>query len=160
MQEVHGDVLFEELTDEDTQKNKFLIFTLDSVDYGLDISYVVEIISIQKIAPIPLMPEYVKGVINLRGKIIPIIDMRLKFGKCKKDYDDRTCIIVVDTEEITIGFIVDKVAEVTDIIDDNILPPPQIYEGFNHKFIKGIGKTDSGVKLLLDCVRLLEEEQM
>lgn len=145
--------------EEDTQKGKYLIFSLGQEDYGIEISYVTEIIGIQAITAIPDLPEYVKGVINLRGKIIPIMDIRLRFNKAARDYDDRTCIIVVDIEEISIGLVVDSVAEVTSISDADIAPPPQINQSFQ-KYIKGIGKLGHDVKLLLDCERLLDEEDI
>ncbi len=145
--------------EEDTQKGKYLIFSLGKEDYGIEISYVTEIIGIQVITEIPDLPQYVKGVINLRGKIIPIMDIRLRFNKAARDYDDRTCIIVIDIDEISIGLVVDSVAEVTSISDADIALPPQINQSFQ-KYIKGIGKLGNDVKLLLNCDRLLDEEDV
>jgi len=144
---------------EDTQKGKFLIFSLGKEDYGIEISCVTEIIGIQAITEIPDLPEYVKGVINLRGKIIPVIDIRLRFNKPAREYDDRTCIVVLDIAGIAIGLVVDRVVEVSLIPDDNIAPPPQINKGFQ-KYIKGIGRSGNDVKLLLDCQRLLDQDEL
>ena len=155
-----ADLIDDELTsEEDTQKGKYLIFSLGKEDYGIEIRYVTEIIGIQAITEIPDLPEYVKGVINLRGKIIPIMDIRLRFNKAAREYDDRTCIIVVDIDAISIGLVVDSVAEVTSLPDEDIASPPGINAGFQ-KYIKGIGKLDNDVKLLLDCNRLLNTEDV
>lgn len=143
--------------EEETQKSKFLIFQLGNDHYGIEIKYVTEIIGIQPITAIPDLPVYVKGVINLRGKIIPVMDVRLRFGMEMQAYDDRTCIIVIDMQDMAIGLVVDRVAEVIFIPDGNIADPPQMNKDF-HKYIKGIGKVGNKVKLLLDCSRLLDEE--
>lgn len=155
-----ADILDENLDyEEDTQKGKFLIFSLGRENYGIEIKYVTEIIGIQAITEIPDLPGYVKGVINLRGKIIPIMDVRLRFGKESREYDDRTCIVVVDIKEMFIGLVVDRVAEVTSIPDEDIAAPPQMNKGFQ-KYIKGIGKVGNEVKLLLDCDSLLDTGDM
>lgn len=148
------------LDEEDTQKGKYLIFTIGNEEYGIEIKHVIEIIGIQTVTPVPELPEYVKGVINLRGKIIPVMDVRRRFKKEDREYDDRTCIIVVEIRDLSIGLIIDRVSEVIKISDENISPPPQISRGFQHKYIQGIGKADNGVKLLLDCDRLLNDEEL
>jgi purine-binding chemotaxis protein CheW len=145
---------------EDTQKGKFLTFSIGKESYGLEIKYVTEIIGIQDITSIPEMPIYVKGIINLRGKIIPVIDVRLRFKKEPRDYNERTCIIVVDIKDISIGLIVDHVAEVLVITTENIVPPPDSKIGFHNRYVKGIGKTGSEVKLLLDCDKLLNDDEI
>jgi Chemotaxis signal transduction protein len=144
---------------EDTQKGKFLTFSLESEFYGIEIKYVTEIVGIQTITQVPELPQYIKGIINLRGKIIPVMDVRLRFKKAAREYNDRTCIIVVDINDISIGLIVDNVSEVLSISDDNIVPPPEISKGTSNRYIKGIGKVGSDVKLLLDCNKLLNEEE-
>jgi purine-binding chemotaxis protein CheW len=144
---------------EDTQKGKFLTFALGREVYGIEIRYVTEIIGIQPITIVPEVPEYVKGIINLRGKIIPVIDVRLKFRKEAMDYNDRTCIVVVDIQAIAVGLIVDQVAEVITIPDENIVPPPDAKTGFQNRYIKGVGKVGTEVKLLLECERLLTDEE-
>ncbi|NTW05839.1 MAG: purine-binding chemotaxis protein CheW [Peptococcaceae bacterium] len=143
--------------EEDTMKGKYLTFSLGSEYYGIEIKYVTEIIGIQTITEVPDMPEYIKGIINLRGKIIPVMDVRLRFKKAPREYNDRTCVIVIDIKDISIGLIVDMVAEVTNIPDTEIVDPPDVSKGEN-RYINGIGKVAGEVKLLLDCFRLLDEE--
>ena len=145
--------------EEDTQKGRFLTFFVGNEVYGIEIRYVTEIIGIQAITEVPDLPAYIKGIINLRGKIIPVMDVRLRFKKEFRDYNDRTCVIVIDIDEICIGLIVDGVAEVLDIPENDIVPPPQM-NGFQNRFIKSIGKVGNDVKLLLDCGKLLSEEDV
>jgi purine-binding chemotaxis protein CheW len=146
--------------EEDTQKGRYLTFSLGRETYGIEIKYVTEIIGLQVITEIPELPEYVRGIINLRGKIIPVMDVRLRFKKEPMEYNDRTCVIVVDINEISIGLIVDKVAEVLTIPEADIVAPPQMNKGFNNRYIKNIGKVGDDVKLLLDCEKLLSEDEM
>lgn len=144
---------------EDTQKGRFLTFVLGEESYGIDIKYVTEIIGLQPVTAVPELPDYIQGIINLRGKIIPVMDVRLRFKKPFKDYNDRTCVVVIDIEEISIGLIVDRVSEVLTIPDEEIVPPPEINK-MGNKYIKGIGKVGNEVKLLLDCYKLLGEEDI
>lgn len=146
--------------EEDTQKDRYLTFVLGEECYGIEIRYVTEIIGMQAITVIPEIPDYVKGIINLRGKIIPVIDVRTRFKKEVKSYNDRTCVIVVDINELSIGLIVDSVAEVLTIPEQEIVDPPQINKGVNNRYIKKIGKVGSEVKLLLDCDKLLTETEL
>lgn len=143
------------LTDqeEDTLKGKYLIFSMGNESYGMDIRYITEIIGIQPITEVPEMPDYIRGVTNLRGKIIPVMDARSRFKKPPKQYDDRTCIIVIETNDISIGLIVDSVAEVLTMDEKDIAPAPEIKGKSN--YIMGIGKTEGNVRLLIDCEKLL-----
>jgi purine-binding chemotaxis protein CheW len=143
--------------EEDAQEGKFLAFAIGSEEYGIDIRHVTEIIGIQKITDLPDMPSYIKGVINLRGKVIPVIDVRLRFGLEERGYDERTCIVVVNIRGASVGLIVDSVSEVLDISDDAIEPPPQIRRSESSKFIQGLGKVDGEVKILLNIQKLLFE---
>lgn len=151
--------LMEYMEDEDTLKGKYLIFSLESELYGIEIRYITEIIGIQPITIVPDMPPYIKGITNLRGKIIPVMDARLRFKKAVREYDARTCIIVLETNDITIGLVVDSVSEVVTIVDEEIAPPPDINKG-GLKYIKGIGKADGNVKLLLDCQKILTDDEV
>lgn len=144
---------------EDIQFSRFLTFYIDKEVFGIEIEYVTEIIGIQKITSIPQTKEYIKGIINLRGRIIPVIDMRVKFGKKEIPYNDRTCIIVIDTENMLVGLIVDQVDEVLTIDDENIADPPNQRSGISNEYIRGIGKVDDQVKLLLDCKKLFDDEE-
>jgi purine-binding chemotaxis protein CheW len=146
--------------EEDTQKDRYLTFNLGSECYGIEIKYVTEIIGIQAITPIPELPEFVKGIINLRGKIIPVIDVRIRFKKEAREYNDRTCVIVVDIKDLSIGLIVDSVAEVLTIPEQDIVDPPQMNKGTNNKYINKIGKAGNSVKLLLDCEKLLTDNDL
>jgi purine-binding chemotaxis protein CheW len=156
MSESMGEI---ELESEDTQKGKYLTFSVGNEDYGIEINHVTEIIGIQEITEVPGMPEYVKGIINLRGKIIPVIEMRSRFKKEAIDYDDRTCIIVIDIKDITMGLIIDGVSEVLNISEENIVPPPDTKTGFHNNYVQGIGKVNNEIKLLLDCNKLLSDDK-
>src|SRR5690554_184520 len=155
-----AEVFVDSFVEEDTLKGKFLTFPLGNEDYGIEIKYVTEIVGIQAITTIPEIPEYVKGIINLRGKIIPVMDVRLRFKKDPMLYNDRTCIVVIDIKEITIGLIVDCVSEVISIPDANIVAPPQINNSYHNKFIESIAKVGNEVKLILNCDKLLNEEEL
>lgn len=144
--------------EEDTQKGKYLTFLLDKEVYAIEIKYVTEIIGFQPITEVPELPDYIKGIINLRGKIIPVMDVRLRFKKQPAEYNDRTCIIVIDVQNISVGLIVDNVSEVLSISDDSIVPPPEISRGTENRYIKAIGKVENDVKLILDCNKLLSDK--
>jgi len=145
------------ILEEDTQKGRYLTFSLGRESYGIEIRYVTEIIGIQPITEIPELPDYVKGIMNLRGKIIPVMDVRLRFRKEPKEYSDKTCVIVVDIRDMSIGLIVDSVSEVLAIPEQDIVEPPQMNKGYQNRYIKNIGKVGADVMLLLDCDKLLTE---
>jgi purine-binding chemotaxis protein CheW len=140
---------------EDTQKDKYLTFHLAGEDYAFEIYYVTEIVGIQKITAVPRTPQYVKGVINLRGQVIPVMDVRLRFGLAERDYDERTCVIVVRVDTTAIGLVVDKVNEVVDIPESRVELVSQQEVSDKNRFIKGMGKLDSGVKIVLNLRNLL-----
>ena len=145
--------------DEDTMENKFLTFHLGQEDYGIEIRHVTEIIGVQKITDVPDMPDYIKGVINLRGKVIPVMDVRARFKLPPRAYDDRTCIIVVQYNGTAVGLVVDEVSEVANIARDQIEPPPRTSRGKSSRFFSGMGKMGDEVKILLDVERLLYDEE-
>jgi len=154
---MNGNMITDDIDiEEDTQKGKYLTFVLDNESYGIGINNITEIIGIQPITSIPELPDYIKGIINLRGKIIPVMDVRLRFKKLPREYNDRTCIIVVDINDLSIGLIVDSVSEVLRILDQDIVPPPNLNK-ISNKYIKGIGKIDKEVKLILDCDKLIND---
>jgi len=134
---------------------KYLSFFLSNEEYGLQILKVVEIIGIMNITPVPRTPEFIKGIINLRGKVIPVMDLRLKFGMDPKEHTAETVIIVVQAQGIEMGIIVDKVSEVLDIAAENIEAAPSFGVEVNTDYILGIGKAEGKVKLLLDIDRVL-----
>ena len=144
--------------EEDTMYGRYITFRVDEQMYGIKIRYVTEIIGIQPVSQLPEMPSHIKGIINLRGKIIPVVDMRLKFKRSAAEYTEKTCILVIDNELICAGLIVDEVAEVLTITDENISPSPN-YGGVNCRYLEGIGKVGSDVKLLIDCEKLFNDEE-
>ncbi|MCX8045048.1 MAG: chemotaxis protein CheW, partial [Desulfobacterota bacterium] len=146
------DAMFDD-EEEDTQRDKYLTFAVGAEDYGIDISHVTEIIGIQKITGVPDMPAYIRGVINLRGKVIPVMDVRLRFNMEQREYDDRTCIIVVDVSGAAIGLVVDTVKEVVDIPPSQIELPPDVADRTGNRYLKGLGKVGEQVKILLDVER-------
>ncbi|HKP96747.1 MAG TPA: chemotaxis protein CheW [Fibrobacteria bacterium] len=141
--------------EEDTQKDKYLTFHLGSEDYGIEIRHVTEIIGIQKITVVPEMPEFIKGVINLRGKIIPVMDVRSRFRLPARAYDERTCVIVVEINESAVGLVVDTVSEVADIPESQIESAAGLKGPREAAFIQGIGKIGDDIKIILDVNRLL-----
>ena len=151
--------LFSGYDEEDTQKGKYLTFTLGNELYGIGIAYVTEIIGIQKITEVPDMPDYVRGVINLRGLVIPLVDVRVRFHMPEREFDERTCVVVVCINEISIGLVVDTVNEVASIPDEKVSPPPKISRNTASRYIQGIGKSGEHVTILLDVNELLFEEE-
>lgn len=145
---------------DDAQRGRYLAFFVGNEAYGIEIIYVTEIIGLQSITEIPEMPDYVKGIINLRGRIIPLIDVRLRFGKEAREYDDRTCVIVVGINGFSYGLIVDSVYEVLSIPDEDIAPLPDIHSSSGNRFVKNIGKTATGIILVVDCEKLLTSEDI
>lgn len=144
----------------EVRTRKFLTFNIAKEEYGIDIQFVEEIIGIQVITDLPEMPTYIKGIINLRGKIIPVLDVRLRFGMPENPYNDRTCIIVTRFSDLTIGFVVDSVLEVLDIPIDDIEPPIKIKSGSGGRYIFGLGKVENKVKILLDLSKLLYDDDI
>jgi len=138
---------------------KYLTFSLGTEEYGIVITKVREIIGIMEITAVPHTPEFIKGVINLRGRVIPIIELRMKFGMELKAYDDRTCIIVVDVPGpngmVQVGMLVDSVSEVVNIADQDIEPPPDFGTTTEADNIIGMGKIKGKLKILLDVDQVI-----
>ena len=144
----------------DSQEGKYLTFQLGKEEYAIEIRFVTEIIGVQKITDIPDMPSYVKGVINLRGKVIPVIDVRLRFGFSEREYDERTCIVVVNIQSTSVGLIVDSVTEVLDIPAEQIDPPPNVNKSAQSRYIIGLGKTGESVKIILGVDKILYDDEL
>ncbi len=144
-------------TDGETQK--YLTFKLAEEEYGVVILKVREIIGIMSITAVPQVPAHMKGVINLRGKVIPVMDLRLKFGFEEIEHTEQTCIIVVDVGK-EIGIIVDTVSEVLDLKGENIEPPPSLGGSVDTSFILGMGKVDDAVKILLNIDKVLTTDEL
>jgi len=146
------------------REGKYLTFTLDNEEYGIGILKIKEIIGMMPITTVPQTPSFIKGVINLRGKVIPVVDLRLKFGMRALDYTERTCIVVVEmmgrSETILIGIVVDSVSEVLNIADKDIEDTPTFGTSMDTKYILGMAKMDGGVKILLDINKVLNDEDI
>lgn len=154
------DSLDVQLDNSDTQKGKYMTFKSGHEYFGLEIQYVQQIIQYQTVTMIPETEDYIKGLINLRGRIIPVVDVRLRFKQGQCEYNDKTCILVINVKSTTVGLIVEQIAEVVEIKENNILPPPSIGRGDkgHNKYVYGIGKVGNTVKLLLDPEKLLYDE--
>lgn len=151
---------YDEEEDEDTLKDKYLTFHLNGEDYALEIRYVTEIVSIQKITDVPDLPAFVKGVINLRGQVIPVLDLRLRFGMEARAYDERTCVIITRLHESPVGLVVDSVNEVHDIPPQDVTPPPSVAKGGASRFVQGFGHIGDKIEILLNAQKLLGEEEL
>ena len=161
--ELKGLMIESNASDEpDSQQGKYMTFKSGNEYFGLKIQYVNEIIQFQTITAIPETEDYIKGLINLRGKVIPVIDVRLRFKQEPFEYNDRTCIIVINVKSTVVGLIVEQIADVVEIKEENILPPPAIgrVDKQHHKYVYGIGKVGDAVKLLLDPDKLLNDEDL
>jgi purine-binding chemotaxis protein CheW len=149
---------------EAAREGKYLTFSLAGEEYGIGILKVREIIGMMTVTPVPQTPEFVKGVINLRGKVIPVIDLRLRFGLEATTYTERTCIIVVeidgDSGSVPMGIVVDAVSEVLNIRGADIENTPTFGVKLNTDFILGMAKTGGGVKILLDIDKVLGAYQL
>lgn len=146
------------------QEGKYLTFSLSNEEYGIGILKVKEIIGMMSITPVPQTPEFVKGVINLRGKVIPVIDLRLRFAMPEAEYAERTCIIVVEIEgdagKFQIGIVVDSVSEVLNIKATEIEETPAFGTKLNTDYILGMAKMEGSVKILLDIDRVLTAAEL
>lgn len=152
------------VADMSIKTGKYLTFSLESEEYGIGILKVKEIIGMLPITSVPRTPEFVKGVINLRGKVIPVIDLRSKFEMKSNAYNDRTCIIVVEIDAsqstVLIGIVVDTVSEVLNIKEDEIEETPAFGTKLDTRYILGMAKQDGGVKILLNIDKVLSSDEM
>ena len=139
---------------------KFLTFILGNEVYGIEILKAREIIGLMDITTVPQTPEYMKGVINLRGKVIPVIDLRLKFGMPEEEHTQETCVIVVEVNNTSIGIIVDSVSEVSDINGGEIEDAPSFGQGIDTSFIMALGKVKDKIIILLDIEAVLSSEEL
>lgn len=149
---------FDDYVEGEGEREKNLTFTIGEEIYGVQIERITQIIGIQQITFVPHQPEYVKGVINLRGQILPVIEIRTKFKKENIEYDDRSCIIVVNKEDVLVGLIVDRISDVYDILKENISPSKDLNNKRKVEYIKGIAHCDETIIKLLDIDKLLENE--
>jgi purine-binding chemotaxis protein CheW len=143
----------------DAELNQLISFEVGDEEYGLEILRVKEVIRIREITRLPKAPRFVKGIINLRGDVIPIIDLRDRFGLEHKEYTIMTRVIVVDVESKLVGMVVDAASQVVRIPSDQIEPPPPIVGGISAEYIKGVGKLDDRLVILLNIDRILTVEE-
>lgn len=153
--EIVDDEDFESLEEEKELETKYLIFGVGEKDFGLKIKYITEIVSIMPITEIPNVPEYLKGIVNLRGKGIPVIDTRIRFGNEEKEYNEKTVIVILNLNDHYFGLIVDGVREVISIQEDSIEPAIDFNMQTNSKFVEGLAKVGDRVKILLDVHKLI-----
>ncbi|MBT8763122.1 chemotaxis protein CheW [Desulfohalobiaceae bacterium Ax17] len=145
--------------EKDVELLQLVTFRIGEEEFGVDILRVQEIIRMLEITRVPNAPDFVEGVINLRGKVIPIIDLRKRFGLTVKDHDKHTRIIVVEINDMVVGFVVDAVSEVLRIPADIVEPPPPVVAGVDSEYISGVGKLEDRLLILLDLNRLLKREE-
>lgn len=143
--------------DQDVIDQMYLTFSVGKEDYGVPISVVTEIVGMQRIMGIPDVPSFIKGVINLRGKVIPVMDVRLRFGMQEREYDERTVVIVLEVGNELIGLIVDRVSEVLEIPDGNIDRTTSINGSEKRSAVSGLGRVDERVAILLDVGTLVSD---
>ncbi|MEG1447983.1 MAG: chemotaxis protein CheW [Oscillospiraceae bacterium] len=149
-----------EKTDEaDLRQTKFLTFWVAGQSFAIEVKNVIEIVGIQEITPIPQFPDYARGIINLRGQIIPVIDARLRFKKISQDYNERTCIIIVEVQKTLTGFIVDEVEEVIDIENSQITQAPSVAGDETSRYISAIAKRSDRVVLVVDFEKVLDDSE-
>ena len=143
---------------------KYLTFSLADEDYGISIKKIREIIGMMPVTKVPRVSAFVKGVINLRGKVIPVIDLRLRLGMEEIEHTDRTCIVIVEVvgcqATVQMGIVVDSVSEVLNIQEDDIQPPPDLSAGGRTRYILGMAKMEGAVKILIDIDKVLGEAEV
>lgn len=155
--ENENNALFDVISNDIGIEDQYLTFVIEDEEYGVEIANVKEIITMCAITKVPHTENFLKGIINLRGEIIPVIDVRERFLKTPKEYDGLNCIIVIEYDGYSMGLIVDKVEEVMFISEDELTPPPSNRFSYYNEFIKNIGRSSNKVKLILDLDKLLKE---
>lgn len=158
MQEIQNIEELEPMEEEDMNQDKYLTFKLSDEEYGIEIHYVKEVVGLQRITAIPDMPEYIKGVINMRGQVIPIMDIRARFNMPAAGYNDRTCVVVIHIEGTSLGLIVDEVRDVLDIPAEQIVNTSELQQSEKNRFLQGLGKVDDRLKILLNVHSLLNDD--
>ena len=149
----------EAMKKQDDELIQLVTFSIGEEEFGVDILKVQEIIRTMEITKVPRAPEFVEGVINLRGKVIPIVDLRKRFGLETRDHDKHTRIIVIEINQMIVGFVVDSVSEVLRIPANTVEPPPPVVSGLESEYISGVGKLQDRLLILLDLNRLLSGEE-
>ena len=143
-----------------SRRERYLTFYLGEEQYGIAIDRIKEIIAIMKVTNVPKTPEYMRGVINLRGSIIPVVDTRLRFGMETKDEDMHTAIVIVEVDKVNVGFIVDRVEEVASIDSANLSEPPRFGNNIDTDFICSMAQMEENVVMILDVLKLFEADEL
>ncbi len=149
-----------EQTTAQSRRERYLTFYLGEEQYGIAIDRIKEIIAIMKVTNVPKTPEYMRGVINLRGSIIPVVDTRLRFGMESKEEDMHTAIVIVEVDKVNIGFIVDRVEEVASIDSANLSEPPKFGNSIDTDFICSMAQMDENVVMILDVLKLFQADEL
>ena len=144
---------------QDAELIQLVTFSIGEEEFGVDILKVQEIIRIMEITKVPKAPQFVEGVINLRGNVIPVIDLRKRFGLETREHDSQTRIIVIEINKMIVGFVVDSVSEVLRIPENTVEPPPPVVSGLESEYISGVGKLEDRLLIMLDLDRLLSSEE-
>ena len=150
------------INEADDIENMYLTFDVQDEEYAVNLAYVTVIVGLQRISEVPDVPEFIKGVINLRGKVIPVMDMRLRFGLPWREYSDRTPIIVLESDDVPTGLVVDQVTDVVSMLPESIVSPPRWRDAEEPQVtvIKGLGKRDDSVSIILDVPHLLSAQSV
>jgi purine-binding chemotaxis protein CheW len=156
----YTDEEFDEEDEDDTLEDRYLIFSIEERQYGIEIKHITEIVGLHAITEVPDMPAFIKGVINLRGKIIPLLDVRSRFKLSEIEYNDKTCVVILNINNHLIGLIVDTVREVLKIGSEQMEEPPRFGDGNGNRFVKSLAKVKEEVKVLLDVERLFIEDEI
>lgn len=152
---------FDTLEEFNTLQFKYLVFRLGTEEYALAARHVSEIVGMQHITVVPSLVRHIRGVINLRGKVIPVLDTRLRFGLEEREYDDRTCIILTQDDEYGMtGLIVDAVVEVADIHEEQISPPPKTIKGTRSRYIQGLARQTENVRMIVNLSSILDDQNI
>lgn len=138
-------------------KDRYLLFNIEDTKYGFSLEYVLEIINVPSLTPVPGVAHYIKGIINLRGKIIPIIDVRLKLGLPEREHDDKTCIIVLNIHDMQAGVIVDSVSEVVNAENSQLSVPADFGEA-SSRYLSSILEIDNKIVLNIDCEKFFSAD--
>ncbi|MCH5185095.1 MAG: purine-binding chemotaxis protein CheW [Oscillospiraceae bacterium] len=142
------------------EKDKYLVFVIDDELYGVNINYVIEIVGIGSITPVPDYPDFAPGVMQLRGEVIPIIDPRIIFNKPKQEFGERICAIIIEYNDGKYAYVVDKVSEITDFGDNDITDPPKIYDDYIHRFIIGVSKVNDKIVMVLNPRKMFNSSEL
>ncbi|MCI8443483.1 MAG: purine-binding chemotaxis protein CheW [Provencibacterium sp.] len=143
---------------QDDLDGKFLTFYIGDAIYGIELLHVIEIIQVVAITPVPNVPAYISGIINLRGKIVPVINVRTKFSQPEKEFDDKTCIIVIEIEGMHVGLIVDSVSDVANIENDQLAEPPEFNASASNHYLHSIANVGGRMILNIDCDRFFQSD--